>query len=138
MSYANRLVNFLSLFTALLFSSTVIELPAQSTEFIIKNDALEFIDVELSNGDLTLNLINTEFGDFFKLSLSGYHASSEIGLPELPQIHRLIEIPQSCNPRIEILSETSALTQIEGKKRQDQSQKRPRVHEKIQNFFLKS
>ncbi len=36
---------------------------------------------------------------------------------------------------IEILSETSALTQIEGKKRQDQSQKRPRVHEKIQNFF---
>ena len=36
---------------------------------------------------------------------------------------------------IEILSEASALTQIEGKKRQDQSQKRPRVHEKIQNFF---
>ena len=106
MFYMNRLVSIFSLFTALLFSSTVIELPAQSTDFIIKKDAMEFIDVELSSGDLTLDLINTELGDFFKISLSGYHASSEIGLPELPQIHRLIEIPQSCNPRIEILSET--------------------------------
>ena len=34
-----------------------------------------------------------------------------------------------------ILAEAAALTPTEGKKRQDQSQKRPRVHEKIQNFF---
>ena len=34
-----------------------------------------------------------------------------------------------------ILAEAAALTETEGKKRQDQSTKRPRVHEKIQNFF---
>jgi AdoMet-dependent heme synthase len=34
-----------------------------------------------------------------------------------------------------ILAEAGALTETEGKKRQDQSKKRPRVHEKIQSFF---
>ena len=36
---------------------------------------------------------------------------------------------------LSILAEAAALTPTEGKKRQDQSLKRPRVHEKIQNFF---
>ena len=36
---------------------------------------------------------------------------------------------------IPIFAEEAALTDIEGKKRQDQSKKRPRVHEKIQNYF---
>jgi MoaA/NifB/PqqE/SkfB family radical SAM enzyme len=36
---------------------------------------------------------------------------------------------------IPIFSEEAALTDVEGKKRQDQSKKRPRVHEKIQNYF---
>ena len=34
-----------------------------------------------------------------------------------------------------ILAEAAALTPTEGRKRQDQSKLRPRVHEKIQNFF---
>ncbi len=34
-----------------------------------------------------------------------------------------------------ILAEAAALTTTEGRKRQDQSTKRPRVHEKIQSFF---
>ena len=38
---------------------------------------------------------------------------------------------------IEILSETSALTQIEGKKRQDQSQKRPRCMKRYKISFGK-
>ena len=38
---------------------------------------------------------------------------------------------------IDILSQAAALTPTEGKKRQDQSNARPRVHEKIQTFFLK-
>ena len=36
---------------------------------------------------------------------------------------------------IPIFAEEAALTEIEGKKRQDQSIKRPRVYEKIQNYF---
>ena len=36
---------------------------------------------------------------------------------------------------IDILAKAAALTLTEGKKRQDQSKLRPRVHEKIQNFF---
>ena len=36
---------------------------------------------------------------------------------------------------IPIYAEEAALTEIEGKKRQDQSIKRPRVYEKIQNYF---
>lgn len=34
-----------------------------------------------------------------------------------------------------ILAEAASLTPTEGRKREDQSKKRPRVHEKIQNFF---
>ena len=34
-----------------------------------------------------------------------------------------------------ILAKAAALTPTEGRKRQDQSEMRPRVHEKIQNFF---
>ena len=34
-----------------------------------------------------------------------------------------------------ILAEAAPLTPTEGRKRQDQSKMRPRVHEKIQNFF---
>ena len=36
---------------------------------------------------------------------------------------------------IDILAEAAALTSTEGRKRQDQSKKRPLVHKKIQNFF---
>ena len=36
---------------------------------------------------------------------------------------------------IPIFSEEAVLTEVEGKKRQDQSIKRPRVYEKIQNYF---
>ena len=36
---------------------------------------------------------------------------------------------------IDILTQAAALTSTEGKKRQDQSKARPRVHEKIQTFF---
>ena len=36
---------------------------------------------------------------------------------------------------IPIFSQEAVLTEIEGKKRQDQSIKRPRVYEKIQNYF---
>ena len=34
-----------------------------------------------------------------------------------------------------ILAKAAALSSVEGKKRQDQSKKRPRVHQKIENFF---
>ena len=40
---------------------------------------------------------------FLHLNLPGYHSSKIIGHPELPQIHRLIEIPQNAKPRIEII-----------------------------------
>ena len=38
--------------------------------------------------------------------LPNFHRSNDIGAPELPEIHRLIELPQGANPRVEIISET--------------------------------
>ena len=36
---------------------------------------------------------------------------------------------------LQILADHEALSLVEKNKRKDQSQKRPRVHEKIQNYF---
>ena len=41
--------------------------------------------------------------EFTRLSLPNFHISRDEGEPELPEIHRLIEIPHNAIPRIEIV-----------------------------------
>ena len=46
----------------------------------------------------------TNEGEYTHLSLPNFHLSRDIGEPELPEIHKLIEIPYNSVPRIEIVN----------------------------------
>ena len=52
--------------------------------------------------------INLDEGSFAHVKFQGLHQSNIIGSPELPEIHKLIEIPQGARPRVEIVSEEVA------------------------------
>ncbi len=56
-------------------------------------------------GDLELQPISTNEGEFTRISLEGYHRSLIVGDPELPELHQLISIPYDAVPRIEIISD---------------------------------
>jgi len=66
------------------------------------NSYVQNVNVEI--GKIEINEISNQNEQFISFILSGYHTSKKIGHPELPEIHRLIEIPQNAIPRVEIIN----------------------------------
>ena len=92
---------FIILYSALI-GSTQINLNEETyVQFETENPQTQ--RVQVSVGNIEFSNIETNLGDFLNLQIPGYHSSKSIGSPELPQINRLIEIPQGANPRVEIL-----------------------------------
>lgn len=62
--------------------------------------------VELLNkiGDIHSLNVKSDAGSFLKLQLPGYYPSADYGMPDLPEISRLVEIPYGAKPQIEIIS----------------------------------
>ena len=88
-----------------------------ANQTIINNNDLTKLKINTQD-ELTLN-VSIELGDiliteespknhsektFIRLNLPGFHKSLNVGQPELPEIHRLIEIPSDANPVININS----------------------------------
>ncbi len=65
-----------------------------------KNDGLTF---RITLGRLSVVDVTTPEGEFARLSLPGFHASKEIGKPELPMANRLLEIPHGAKMSVEVL-----------------------------------
>jgi len=74
-------------------------------KLIIDQNSEVSLEVSMQIGDIQIINTEVEEGEFVRLSLLGFHTSNDIGSPELPEIHKLIEIPQNAMPRIEIISE---------------------------------
>lgn len=74
-------------------------------KLIIDQNSEVSLEVSMQIGDIQIMNTEVEEGEFVRLSLLGFHTSNDIGSPELPEIHKLIEIPQNAMPRIEIISE---------------------------------
>ncbi len=55
-------------------------------------------------GDIQTMYVKSEAGSFVKLQLPGYYPADEYGMPDLPEISRMIEIPYGAKPKIEIIS----------------------------------
>ena len=73
---------------------TVFELIAESPLVVNVHVDIDKIDIEEYIGDN---------GRFSILTLPGYHKSNIIGSPELPQLNKLIEIPQNASPKVEVI-----------------------------------
>ena len=73
------------------------------TEVLYSENSRSKLNVEVHIGDISVETIGINGQNFTRLVLPDGHASTITGEPQLPQIHRLIEIPQDAIPRIEIL-----------------------------------
>jgi hypothetical protein len=75
------------------------DLPSGFTLLEARDDLLRF-EVEL--GQLVAEEIATSSGDFTRLVIPGWHHSQEIGLPELPVMNKLIEIPLGAEIQVSV------------------------------------
>jgi len=64
-----------------------------------RDDGLTF---RVTVGELAAFDVETEEGTFSRLMLPGFHASREVGKPELPMINRLFEIPYGAEVSVEV------------------------------------
>ena len=86
-------------------SSVDISISGTKTEFTLENASSLSLTGSLKSGDLSLKNIDLDAGSFTYMQFQGFHQSNTIGSPELPEIHKLIEIPQEATPRIEIIKQ---------------------------------
>ena len=84
------------------WGSVKLDISNHETSFQSSSNSLLSLDCQITLGDIS---INQEKDNFISIDISTSHHSMNIGNPELPQINKLIEIPQSGNPRFEITNE---------------------------------
>ena len=100
-----RSMTFLTpLICGIIFATSVIQVSGNETEFNLQQVNPSVLNVSIATGDIVTFSEMTNEGEFTRLSLPGFHLSHDVGEPELPEIHSLIEIPQDALPHIEIVS----------------------------------
>ena len=95
---------FTPLICGIIFATSVIQVSGNETEFNLQQVNPSVLNVSIATGDIVTFSEMTNEGEFTRLSLPNFHLSRDVGEPELPEIHRLIEIPQDALPYIEIVS----------------------------------
>ncbi len=62
--------------------------------------------IEFKNvvGDISTMMVKSDKGVFVKLVVPGYYPSAQYGMPDLPEVSRMIEVPIGSKPRIEVVS----------------------------------
>ena len=95
---------FITLLSGIVSSSQIIDVSGADTEFKMQQINSSILNVSLTTGDIVTFSENSDEGEFTRLSLPNFHISRDVGEPELPEVHSLIEIPQGAEPRIEIIS----------------------------------
>ena len=102
------LINIL-LMLAIGIASVEIPVSGEGTEFTLESETSNSLTGALKSGDLFLHSIDMDEGLFTSIQFQGYHQSNIIGSPELPEIHKLIELPQNAVPRIDIIDRKSVV-----------------------------
>ena len=95
---------FTPLIWGIIFATSVIQVSGDETEFNLQQVSPSVLNVSITTGDIVTFSEMTNEGEFTRLSLPNFHLSRDVGEPELPEIHSLIEIPQSADPKIEVVS----------------------------------
>ena len=86
-------------------AATIIPVSDGKTVFTIEQESPTILGGTIRSGDIVAYSIEVDEGKFVRISLPEFHTSNTIGSPELPEIHKLIEIPQNAVPRIEVVNE---------------------------------
>ena len=94
---------FIPLLWGIIIGAQIIEVSDADTEFKIQQANPSILNISITTGDIVTFNEMTDNGEYTRLSLPNFHISRDIGEPELPEIHSLIEIPQEASPRIEII-----------------------------------
>ena len=95
---------FIPMILGFVFATSVIEVSGTETEFHLQQISPSVLNINMTTGDIVTFSENSDEGEFTRLSLPNFHISRDVGEPELPEVHSLIEIPQDAFPSIEILS----------------------------------
>ncbi|SVC70594.1 uncharacterized protein METZ01_LOCUS323448, partial [marine metagenome] len=99
-----KLSTFIPIIWGVVFAASVIEVSNRETEFNMQQINPSVLNINITTGDIVTFSEMTDEGEYTRLSLPGFHMSHDVGEPELPEIHSLIEIPQEASPYIEIVS----------------------------------
>ena len=83
-------------------SAEIINVSANNTSIELHQSDENSIRMSAQLGDLLLETKEINNQNFIQLSIPKFHQSNEIGSPQLPEMHQLIEMPQGANPRIVI------------------------------------
>jgi len=100
--------SFFLLFTAVIFCCTSSAFSdneiiiSKQSGFNIVNSTPDKVEFTSSVGSIWLRNVKTDNGNYIRINIDKYGKSTVIGSPELPVLHRLIEIPMSSEVRIEI------------------------------------
>jgi hypothetical protein len=79
-----------------------------ATSFGLLDQQPSELSFRIDVGTLTASDYRTPMGNFTRLSIPGFHASTRIGSPELPKMNRLIAIPYGTKARIEVVASETA------------------------------
>ncbi len=79
-------------------------LSPDETSLTLVEEATNEITYRVSVGEFSILDVSTEAGEFSRLMIPGFHSSTIVGQPELPQMNRLISIPYGASARVEITS----------------------------------
>ena len=86
------------------FSSQVIPINNGITDLNFNSTDISKLNTKVEIGDLVTFSKTSNSTEYTRLSLPGQYVSNVIGSPELPQIHKIIEIPQNASLRVEIIN----------------------------------
>ena len=100
-----RLLFYLTAICSISMATVQIPVSGTQTDFVLANQSPLSLYGLLQSGDLYLEEIDTDDDIFTLINFQGYHQSKIIGSPELPEIHKLIEVPQDAVPHVEVISE---------------------------------
>ena len=83
-------------------SAEIINVSANNTSIELHQSDGNSIRMSAQLGDLLLETKEINNQNFIQFSIPKFHLSNEIGSPQLPEMHQLIEMPQGATPRIVI------------------------------------
>jgi len=106
------LITLCLLAASIMFAQKKVQLNAQSDNFKISEKSLTTIKFTNSISAINFESIATKEGEFTELHISGFNKSFEIGMPDLPVINKLVEIPRDAEIVVNIISFTEEIINL--------------------------
>ena len=110
-NYMFRRIIFMTFIANIALTSDAIINTNTQNQLLI-NQYNNTLEIDFKIGDIYLNRANKNDNEFSIISIERFHTSNQIGMPELPEIHQLIEVPQNANVKVDIIYEEIDLIHI--------------------------